>query len=84
MNIRTNIIEYLKDEKYVICFYDDKIYIHKYGTLKNFTNNMIHLEISNDLEITIKGSDLTIKKITEEELLINGFICSIEKRTNHE
>ncbi len=84
LHIRDNIINYLYDKNYVICFYDNNLYIYKYGNLKKFLDNKVCFEISNDLEITIKGINLSISKITKEEVLLSGTINSIEKNEFHE
>lgn len=84
MHIRENLINYLKDEEYVICFYSNKVYIYKYKELKRFSDNIIIFNINKYLDIEIKGEDLSIQKITKEEVLIKGSIKIIEKNEVNE
>lgn len=84
MHIRENLINYLKDEECVICFYSNKVYIYKYKELKGFSDNIIIFNINKYLDIEIKGEGLSIQKITKEEVLIKGNIKIIEKNEVNE
>jgi len=77
MNIRNNIINYLCDNDYVISLYDNFLYIYKYNYLGSFNDKIIDIKVKNRL-ITIKGEELSITKITKEEILIKGNIKSLE------
>lgn len=76
MNIRNNILDYLYDKEYIVAMYDDSLYVFNFNALKEFSSERIIVEISNRT-ITLSGSNLTITKITKEELLIKGSITSI-------
>lgn len=84
LHIRSNIINYLRDENYVVCFYDDNVYIYKYGELKSFSEDTACFKILHNVVITIRGLNLTILKITKEEVLVGGTIKSIEKVVSNE
>lgn len=77
MNIRNNIMNYLLDRDYVICTYENYVYIYKYESLENFSDERITLGLKTK-KITIKGTDLTIVKITKDEISIKGCISAIE------
>lgn len=81
MNIKNNIIDYLFDNDYVICTYDNYVYIYKYEYLERFNDKNINLKVKSKL-ISIKGNDLIIVKITKCELLIKGTIKSVEMINN--
>ena len=80
MHIRNNIINYLCDEDYAICFYDNRVYIYKYDKINMVRNDEIVVEITGSLYITIRGENLSFNKVTKKELLITGEIYSIEKK----
>lgn len=77
MNIRNNIVNYLFDKDYCVCTYDNYVYIYKYNALENFSDNRITLKVNNRV-ITVIGIDLTIVKITKDEILVRGEIKNIE------
>ena len=78
MNIKNNIVNYLYDKDYCICLYDNNFYVFNYTYLENFNDKRITIELENKREIKILGDNLTIVKITKEELLIKGNIKTIE------
>jgi sporulation protein YqfC len=77
MNIKNNIINYLYDRENIVCMYDNFIYIYDFKYLESFNDTKIIVELK-DKEISIIGNDLSIMRITKEELLIKGTIKSIE------
>lgn len=77
MNIRNNIINYLCDREYIVCMYDDCIYIFNYRYLDRFDDEKIVVSLC-DRKITVNGEHLSIVRMTKEELLIRGKITSIE------
>ena len=77
MNIRNNIINYLCDREYIVCMYDDCIYIFNYRYLDRFDDEKIVVSLC-DRKITVNGEHLSIVIMTKEELLIRGKITSIE------
>ncbi len=77
MNIKNNIVNYLFDRDYVISIYDNYIYIFNYKYLDGFNENNIKIKLV-DRDLIIKGTNLSIVKITKEEVLIKGKIEKIE------
>jgi sporulation protein YqfC len=77
MNIKNNIINYLYDRENVVCMYDNFIYIYDFKYLDSFSSAKIIVKLK-EKEISIMGNDLSIVRITKEELLIKGTIKSLE------
>lgn len=77
MNIKSNILNYLYDKSFVISLYDNKLYIFKYSRLIDFNDNTIILDINNKL-IKIYGVNLKIKRLTKDEVLIEGTLNNIK------
>ncbi len=77
MNIRNNIINYLYDKDYIITMYENSLYIFNYKRLFDFNDTKITVTL-NDRGISIHGKNLSIVKMTKDELLINGTISKIE------
>ena len=83
MNIKNNIINYLFDQDYVISLYDEFIYFFNYKYLESFSDKIVSLKVENRF-VTIRGDNLTIIRITKEELLIKGNIKNIEMKIKDE
>lgn len=65
-----------KNNKYYICLYDNNIYIYNYIEILTFTNEIIIIRLNNQ-NVKIKGSDLTIRKMEYNEILISGQINGV-------
>ena len=76
MNIKDNIKNYLFDKDYIICTYEDYVYVFNYTYLDSFNLKKIILRLPKK-HVTINGNNLKIIKITKEEILINGLIRGI-------
>lgn len=72
-------MEYLLDSKFKIIITDSYINVINYKELISINSNNIILKYSNG-SINIKGNDLLITKLLDEELLIKGNINNIEFR----
>ena len=72
-------MEYLLDSKFKIIITDSYINIINYKDLISINSNNIILKYSNG-SINIKGKDLLITKLLDEELLIKVNISNIEFR----
>ena len=68
MNIKNNIINYLFDKDYVITLYDEFIYFFNYKYLESFSDKRVYIKIDKRF-VTLVGENLTIVRITKEELL---------------
>ena len=77
MNIRNNITNYLFDKDYIICAYEDNVYVFNYTYLESFSNKRITLKLPKKY-VNISGDELTIVQITKEEILIKGKIRRID------
>ena len=56
--------------------YNDFIDVDNYDEILTLTDNLIVLRCNNQ-DIYIKGSNLSIKKLVDNEMLINGIIGDI-------
>ena len=73
------IINFIKDTKFKIIIYDNLINIVNYKDIIIFEDNKIVINCNN-FNISIKGNDLIINKVYDNELLIKGNILNIEFR----
>ena len=67
---------YLIDNEYKITITNNYLNIINYQEILDFTNKEIAIRHTNGLTI-IKGNDLVVSKMQDEELLIKGDIKSI-------
>ena len=65
-----NLISYVKDNDYLIGIYDNKVYIYNYKRIINIDNNYIKIDLGSK-KIKIKGSNLSVKRLENNEMLIN-------------
>ena len=68
---------YIIDNKFKINIWENQIHIINYLDIEHFDDKEIVIKIENK-KIKIKGEELIITKLLEEELLINGKIRNIE------
>ncbi len=73
------ILDYIKDTKFKIIIYDNKIDILNYKEIIIFESNKIVINC-NTFNISIKGNNLIINKVYDNEVLIIGNILNIEFR----
>ena len=65
-----NLISYIKDNDYLIGVYNNKVYINNYKRIINIDNNYIKIDLGSK-KIKIKGNNLSVKKLENNEMLIN-------------
>ena len=65
-----NLISYIKDNDYLIGVYNNKVYINNYKRIINIDNNYIKVDLGSK-KIKIKGNNLSVKKLENNEMLIN-------------
>ena len=65
-----NLINYVKDNDYLIGIYNDKVYIYNYKRMINIDNNYIKIDLGIK-KVKIKGKNLSVKKLENNEILIN-------------
>ena len=72
-----NIYEYVKDGEFRFTIYNNKIHIVNYKRILSLETERISF-IGDGKRIVIKGRNLVLNKLFEEEILILGDILSIE------
>jgi len=72
-----NIVSYVRNEEFYINIWQDKINIVNFKEIVILEDNKIVI-LSPNGKVIIKGSNLSINKLLESELLITGKINSIE------
>lgn len=77
LHIKDIIKNYLYDLDDFITIYDNYLHVFNYKRLNKIDDNEINLLLDNK-EIEIKGNNLKIKKMTNQELLITGLIEKVE------
>ena len=65
-----SLINYVKDNDYLIGIYNNKVYIYNYKKIINIDNNYIKIDLGSKI-IKIKGKNLSVKKLESNEILIN-------------
>ena len=79
MKILNNFKEYINEEKCKIVIFEDKLYVSHYIDIKSFDSNKFILELPNK-NIILEGKNISIRKLTKDEILISGYIIKIEFR----
>ena len=78
MHLKDNILNFLYDKEYFINIYNEFIHIFNYQKLLNLTSTRIILKFKK-FTIDIKGEELFIIKMNNNEILIKGNFKSIGK-----
>ncbi|MBR2708108.1 MAG: YabP/YqfC family sporulation protein [Bacilli bacterium] len=68
---------YILENKFKINIYDNNIDIINYIEIEHFDDKIIIVKYEKGI-VTVKGDNLIITKLLEDELLINGQIRNIE------
>lgn len=71
------ISNYINDKEFKFTIYEDKIHIINLNKIITLEDNYISL-LSINKKINIKGNNLVLSKLVDNELLIKGNISSIE------
>ncbi len=71
-----DIINYIKDDKFKIIFTNNSLDIINYDKLLEVKDSVVTIEKENNV-ILIKGENLRIDKLQDDELLIIGYIKNI-------
>ena len=71
-----DIINYIKDDKFKIIFTNNSLDIINYDKLLEVKDTVVTIEKENNV-ILIKGDNLRIDKLQDDELLIIGYIKNI-------
>ena len=75
-NIR-KIVNYIKDSNFKINYVNNSVNVIHYDTILEVRDSVITLK-KEDKIIHIKGEDLRLNKLLENEVLVTGLIKSIE------
>ncbi len=76
-NMLDRLNNYIDDKKFKLIYEDNLIDIINYTRLITIENNYVSLYINNK-KIIIKGKKLILKKLLDNELLLNGEVTSLE------
>lgn len=79
MNIINGIRSYIKETDYKITILSNKINIVNYKDIGHFDSNKIVIKLE-EREVIIKGSELVVSKLMNDEILITGDFTNIEFR----
>ncbi len=68
---------YISDVEFRVNLYKDKVHIVNYTKIVTIEKSRISIGYSSGMLI-IKGKDLALKKLLDDEILIKGIINSVE------
>lgn len=68
---------YIRDDEFRVNLYKDRIHIVNYTKIITIEKSRISIKYSSGVVI-IKGSNLALKKLLDDEILIKGVINSVE------
>lgn len=68
---------YISDVEFRVNLYKDKVHIVNYTKIVTIEKSRISIGYSSGILI-IKGKDLALKKLLDDEILIKGIINSVE------
>lgn len=68
---------YINDVEFRVNLYKDKVHIVNYTKIVTIEKSRISIVYSSGMLI-IKGKDLALKKLLDDEILIKGIINSVE------
>ena len=68
---------YIVDREFRLTLFKDMVNVINYSKIISLEENYISI-IANEKKILIKGNNLVLKKILDNELIIKGIINSIE------
>lgn len=73
MNLLSNIKNFLYDQRYFVSFFDNSLYLYGYEKILKFARSEIIVQFSG-FKISIKGDELSVKRMLSNEVLISGLI----------
>ncbi len=73
---------YISDVEFRVNLYKDKVHIVNYTKIVTIEKSRISIGYSSGMLI-IKGKDLALKKLLDDEILIKGIINSVELEWLH-
>lgn len=79
MDIIKNVRDFILEEEFELKVLEGRIDIINYTTIGHFDNSKVIIYY-NKGEVIIKGENLTVNKLMNDEVLITGKVSSIELR----
>lgn len=76
MNIKNKLNRYLNELEYKIVFINNSVNINNYIEIMDFTDEEVTVKHKDGIT-RIKGKNLVVSKMLDEEILITGFIKEI-------
>ncbi len=76
MNLKESLINFLYDKNYFINIYDDYIHVFNFQELISLSDKKIILSLEK-FKVEITGSNIIIKKMSKNEILIKGLINKV-------
>ena len=73
---------YINDVEFRVNLYKDKVHIVNYTKIVTIEKSRISIGYSSGMLI-IKGKDLALKKLLDDEILIKGIVNSVELEWLH-
>lgn len=72
-----NVYEYVKDNEFRFTVFNDRIHVINYKRIISLQDDDISF-LGDDKKIVVKGKDLTLNKMLDDEVLILGSVTKIE------
>lgn len=76
MNLKESLVNFLYDKNYFINIYDDYIHVFNFQELISLSDKKIILSLEK-FKVEITGSNIIIKKMSKNEILIKGLINKV-------
>ena len=77
LHFKDSLKNFLFDLNNFITIYENTLHVFNYTKLEKLSENEIVIHIENKI-VNINGSNMKIKQMTKQELLINGVILKVE------
>jgi len=77
LHFKDSLRNFLFDLENFITIYDNTFHVFNYKKLEKLSEDEIIIHLENKV-INIKGSNMKIKQMTKQELLIKGIILKVE------
>lgn len=72
-----HIKEYINDNEFRLVVFEDRLYIINYLKILSLEDERISI-LTNKGRVVIKGNNLCLNKLLEDEVLISGIVSNIE------
>ncbi len=70
--------DYIRDDEFRLTIFKDRLHIINYLEILTFSNKHISVDTGDNL-IVIKGENLILNKLLDNEILITGKIYTVEE-----